>query len=204
MASNCPTDLDVQRLRSEIANLYTKVATEPDGEFHFHRGPAYAAAFLGYDAAELDALPAECSRSFAGIGNPHLIGPIHAGETVVDIGCGAGMDLLLAARRVGSSGRAIGIDMTAEMRDLARSAAAAADLRHVEVMEGDAISLPLPDASADVIISNGVLNLVPEKEKAFREIARVLRPGGRLQFADIIVGAPLSEDVRRNIDLWTA
>lgn len=204
MASNCPTDLDVQRLRSEIANLYTKVATEPDGEFHFHRGPAYAAAFLGYDAAELDALPAECSRSFAGIGNPHLIGPIHAGETVVDIGCGAGMDLLLAARRVGSSGRAIGIDMTAEMRDLARSAAAAADLRHVEVMEGDAISLPLPDASADVIISNGVLNLVPEKDKAFREIARVLRPGGRLQFADIIVGAPLSEDVRRNIDLWTA
>src|SRR5213080_1857194 len=200
MASNCPTDLDVLRLRSEIANLYTKVATEPDGEFHFHRGPAYAAAFLGYDAAELDALPAECSRSFAGIGNPHLIGPIHAGETVVDIGCGAGMDLLLAARRVGSSGRAIGIDMTAEMRDLARSAAAAADLRHVEVMEGDAISLPLPDASADVIISNGVLNLVPEKDKAFREIARVLRAGGRLQFADIIVGAPHSEDVRRNID----
>jgi SAM-dependent methyltransferase len=204
MAVNCPTDLDVQRLRSEISGLYAKVANEPDGQFHFHRGPGYAAAFLGYDATELEALPDECSRSFAGIGNPHLIGTIHAGETIVDIGCGAGMDLLLAARRVGSSGKAIGIDMTPDMRDRARSAAAAVGLRHVEVMEGDAISLPLPDASVDVVISNGVLNLVPEKDKAFREIVRVLRPGGRLQFADIVVQAPLSEDVRRNVDLWTA
>ena len=204
MATSCPTSLDVQRLRSEIASLYTRVASEPDGEFHFHRGPMYAAAFLGYDATELDALPAECSRSFAGIGNPHLIGPIHAGETVVDIGCGAGMDLLLAARRVGSNGRAIGIDMTPDMRDRARSAAAALALRHVEVIEGDATSLPLPDASTDVVISNGVLNLVPEKDKAFREIVRILRPGGRLQLADIVVQAPLSEDIRRNVDLWTA
>ena len=204
MATSCPTNLDVQRLRSEIASLYTRVASEPDGEFHFHRGPMYAAAFLGYDATELDALPAECSRSFAGIGNPHLIGPIHAGETVVDIGCGAGMDLLLAARRVGSNGRAIGIDMTPDMRDRARSAAAALALRHVEVIEGDATSLPLPDASTDVVISNGVLNLVPEKDKAFREIVRILRPGGRLQLADIVVQAPLSEDIRRNVDLWTA
>jgi arsenite methyltransferase len=204
MSTSCPIDLDVQRLRSEIASLYTRVASEPDGEFHFHRGPMYAAAFLGYSATELDALPAECSRSFAGIGNPHLIGPIHAGETVVDIGCGAGMDLLLAACRVGPNGRAIGIDMTPDMRDRARSAAAVLALRHVEVIEGDATSLPVPDASTDVVISNGVLNLVPEKDKAFREIVRILRPGGRLQLADIVVQAPLSEDIRRNVDLWTA
>jgi arsenite methyltransferase len=204
MATSCPVDLDVARLRSEIASLYTRVASEPDGEFHFHRGPKYAAEFLGYDATELEALPAECSRSFAGIGNPHLVGPIQAGETVVDIGCGGGMDLLLAARRVGPNGKAVGIDMTPEMRDRACSAAAVLGLRHVEVLEGDATSLPLPDASVDVVISNGVLNLVPEKDKAFREIVRILRPGGRLQLADIVVHAPLSEDVRRNVDLWTA
>jgi SAM-dependent methyltransferase len=118
----------------------------------------YAAAFLGYDAAELEALPAECSRSFAGVGNPHLIGPIHAGETVVDVGCGAGMDLLLAARRVGRAGKAVGVDMTARMLVQARSAAAAASLDQIEILEGDATTLPLPDASADVVISNGVLN----------------------------------------------
>ena len=204
MATSCPIDLDVRRLRSEIASLYTRVAIEPHAEFHFHRGPKYAAAVLGYDAAELDSLPAACSQSFAGIGNPHLIGPIHAGETVVDIGCGAGMDLLLAARRVGSDGKAIGVDMTPDMRDRARSAAATLALRQVEVMGGDATALPLADESADVVISNGVLNLVPEKDKALGEIFRILRPGGRLQLADIVVSAPLSEDIRRNIDLWTA
>src|SRR5512146_2449661 len=115
MATTCPVDLDVQRLRSEITSLYSKLADNPDGEFHFHRGPKYAAALLGYSACELESLPAECTQSFAGIGNPHLIGPIHAGETVADIGCGSGMDLLLAAVRVGLSGKAIGIDMTAEM-----------------------------------------------------------------------------------------
>ena len=173
MSTICPIDLDVQRLRSEIATLYTKVARDPDGEFHFHRGPEYAAAFLGYDYTELEALPAECSRSFAGIGNPHLIGPLQAGETVLDIGCGAGMDLMLAARRIGPNGKAIGIDMTPEMRDRARSAAEILGLDQVEVVEGDATSLPLPDASVDVVISNGVLNLVPEKEKAFADIVRI-------------------------------
>ena len=204
MSTICPIDLDVQRLRSEIATLYTKVARDPDGEFHFHRGPEYAAAFLGYDYTELEALPAECSRSFAGIGNPHLIGPLQAGETVLDIGCGAGMDLMLAARRIGPNGKAIGIDMTPEMRDRARSAAEILGLDQVEVVEGDATSLPLPDASVDVVISNGVLNLVPEKKKAFADIVRILRPGGRLHLADIAVRAPLSEAIRRNIDLWTA
>ncbi|MFB3918377.1 MAG: methyltransferase domain-containing protein [Terriglobales bacterium] len=204
MATCCPVDLDVARLRSEITTLYTRVAHDPDGEFHFHRGPEYAATFLGYDSAELQMLPAECSRSFAGIGNPHLIGPLKSGETVLDIGCGAGMDLLLAARHVGPSGKALGVDMTPEMRERARSAAAEIGFQHVEVIEGDATALPLPDNSVDVVISNGVLNLVPEKEKAFAEIVRVLRPGGRVQLADIVVEAPLSESTRRNVELWTA
>ena len=203
MAISCPIDLDTQALRSEVSKVYARVATDPDGDFHFHRGPAYAADFLGYDRDELAALPKECTASFAGIANPHSIAPSVQGETVLDIGCGAGTDLLLAARRVGPSGRAIGIDMTETMRDRARASAAAAGLTNVEVLPGDATTLPLPDASVDVVISNGVLNLVPEKDKAFAEIRRVLRPGGRLQLADIVVDADFGEDVRRNIDLWT-
>jgi arsenite methyltransferase len=203
MALACPVDLDTQLLRDEISNIYTRVAAHPEGNFHFHRGPAYAAEFLGYDAAELALLPAEATASFAGIGNPHAIAPLAAGETVLDIGCGAGTDLLLAARRVSPKGRAFGVEMTEAMVERARSAARAADLPQVEVLKGDATGLPLPDASVDVVISNGVLNLVPEKEKAFSEIVRVLRPGGRLQLADIAVEAELGDDVRRNIDLWT-
>ena len=203
MAIACPIDLDTQALRSEVSKVYSRVATDPDGDFHFHRGPAYAANLLGYDPDELAALPKECTASFAGIANPHMIAPIVRGETVLDIGCGAGTDLLLAARRVGPSGHAIGIDMTETMRDRARASALAAGLANVEVLRADATALPLPDASVDVVISNGVLNLVPEKDKAFAEIRRVLRPGGRLQLADIVLDAELGEDVRRNIDLWT-
>jgi ubiquinone/menaquinone biosynthesis C-methylase UbiE len=176
---------------------------EPDGKFHFHRGPAYAAEYLGYDAAELAALPAETTAPFAGIANPHRIGPIRAGETVLDIGCGAGMDLLLAARRVGPTGRALGVDMTDAMVERAGASARAAGLAQVEVRKGDATSLPVEDASVDVVISNGVINLVPEKERAFDEIVRVLKPGGRLQLGDILLDVDLSEDARRNIDLWT-
>lgn len=203
MAIACPVDLDTNLLRSEVSKVYSRVATDPGSDFHFHRGSAYAADFLGYDADELAALPAECTASFAGIGNPLTIAPILPGETVLDIGCGAGMDLLLAARRVGPSGHAIGLDMTGAMRDRACGSAAAVGLSNVEVHQADATSLPLPNASIDVVISNGVLNLVPEKEKAFAEIRRVLRPGGRLQLADIVLDAELGDDVRRNIDLWT-
>ena len=203
MGLACPVDFDTQLLRSEVSKMYSRVAAEPDGEYHFHRGPAYAAEFLGYDAADLATLPADCTASFAGIANPHRIAAIVPGETVLDIGCGAGMDLLLAAKRAAPSGRAIGVDMTEAMRDRARSSAAAAGLANVEVRQADATALPLPDSSVDVVISNGVLNLVPEKEKAFAEIWRVLRPGGRLQLGDIVLDAELDEDARRNIDLWT-
>ena len=203
MAIACPVDLDTKHLRFEVSNIYSRVVAEPDGKFHFHRGPAYAAECLGYDPGELAALPAETTAAFAGIANPHRIGPIHAGETVLDIGCGAGMDLLLAARRVGPTGLAIGVDMTDAMLERARASARAAGLTQVEVRQGDATALPVEDASVDVAISNGVINLVPEKELAFDEIVRVLKPGGRLQLADILLDTELSEDIRRNIDLWT-
>ncbi|HKW02321.1 MAG TPA: methyltransferase domain-containing protein [Vicinamibacterales bacterium] len=203
MPVTCPVNLDVVTLRSEIQAMYSRVATAPQGEFHFHRGSGYAATVLGYDAAELAELPADVTSSFAGIGNPHAIGRIPRGATVLDIGCGAGMDLLIAARRAGPKGRAIGVDMTEAMRERASQGAAACGLANVDILDGDATALPVADRSVDVVISNGVLNLVPEKGRAIAEIARVLKPGGRVQIADIILGEALSENALRNIDLWT-
>ncbi len=203
MAVTCPVDLDTRRLRDEVSSLYARVATDPSGSFHFHRGPKYAAERLGYDERELGSLPTLATASFAGVGNPLRIDPLKPGETVLDVGCGCGMDLLLAARRVGARGRAIGIDMTPEMLERAGAAAFAAGLSHVELHRGEAQSIPLPSETADAVISNGVLNLTPDKNEAFKEIARVLRPGGRLLLADIVVDSELSEGIRRNIDLWT-
>jgi arsenite methyltransferase len=203
MAVSCPIGFDVKSLRAEVQTMYARVAAAPDGEFHFHRGPRYAASMLGYNAAELAALPADVTSAFAGVANPHAIGRIAAGATVVDIGCGAGTDLLLAARRTGLTGRAIGVDMTEAMRQRAIQGAAACGLNNVEVRSGDATRLPVDDGAVDVVISNGVLNLVPEKERAVAEIARVLRPGGRAQIGDIIIGEVLPESALRDIDLWT-
>jgi arsenite methyltransferase len=203
MAVSCPIDFDVKTLRAEVQTMYSRVATSPDGEFHFHRGPQYAATMLGYDAAELAALPSSVTSSFAGVGNPHAVDRIPSGATVIDIGCGAGTDLLLAAHRVGASGHAIGVDMTEAMRRRAMLGAAACGLDRVDVRSGDATRLPIDDRSVDVVISNGVLNLVPEKERAIAEIARVLKPGGRVQIADIIIGEVLPDSALRDIDLWT-
>lgn len=203
MALMCPPDLDRARLRAEIMAIYGQVATSPEGDFHFHRGPAYAAERLGYDPHELALLPGEATASFAGVGNPLSIDPLVPGDTVVDIGCGAGMDLLLAARRLGPGGTAIGVDMTDAMLARAQRAADQAGLACVTLRKGDAGALPVDDAGASVIISNGVLNLAPDKSRAFGEIHRVLAPGGRLLLADIIVADELSEGIRQNIDLWT-
>jgi SAM-dependent methyltransferase len=199
---SCPTELDTDKLSFAVHDMYTRVAREPGGEFHFHRGPDYAARALGYDPAELAWLPERATRSFAGVGNPHSIVDIQPGETVLDIGSGAGTDLLLAARRTGPNGRAIGVDMTEEMIAACREAAREAGLEHVEVRKGDLHALPVEDASVDVVISNGVLNLAYDKERAFAEVFRVLRPGGRLQLADIVVKEELSESIRQDYELW--
>lgn len=202
MAITAPAALDAKQLREKVSRMYAQVATDPDGEFHFHRGPAYAANFLDYDADELKDLPAEATASFAGVGNPLAMGELSPGQTVLDVGCGAGMDLLLAARRVGPSGKAIGVDMTPAMMDRARRAARAAELENVELREGDAESLPAKDGETDVVISNGVINLTTDKQKAFSEIFRVLKSGGQLLLADIIGKEELAEEVREDIDLW--
>ncbi len=197
-------DLDTRRLREAIQAMYTRVATSPEGPFHFHRGPAYARSVLGYRAAMLAALPEEVTTAFSGIGNPLRMVRLRAGMTVVDVGCGAGLDLLLAARAVGKTGHAIGIEMTEAMAARARRGARAAGLENVDVRSGDAIALPVDAASADVVMSNGVLNLIPEKETAVREMYRVLKPGGQLLLADIALDTAVSDDARRDIDLWTA
>jgi SAM-dependent methyltransferase len=199
----CPVGLDVSTLRAEVQTIYARVAAAPDGPFHFHRGPRYAVERLGYEAAELTALPADVTASFAGVGNPHAMERIPEGTVVLDIGCGAGTDLLLAARRVGPRGRAIGVDMTEAMRRRAAAGAAACGLVNVDLRDGDATALPVDDRSIDVVISNGVLNLVPDKRRALAEIARVLKPGGRAQIADIVIGERLPESALRDIDLWT-
>lgn len=203
MAIACPIDLDTMKLRAEIQSIYARVASDPSGNFHFHRGPKYAAEFLGYDQGMLADLPNESTGSFAGVANPHRMGPIGEGSVVVDSGCGAGMDLLLAARSVGPTGRAIGVDMTEGMIAKASMAALEAGLNNVQVRLGDAMALPLDDNSVDVVISNGVLNLVPDKSIAYREVFRILKPRGRFLYGDIVVGSELSESIRRNIDLWT-
>ncbi len=197
-------DLDTARLRKAIQAMYTRVVTEPQATFHFHRGPEYAAAMLGYSVAARATLPDEVTTAFSGVGNPLRLGPLRTGMTVVDVGCGAGLDLLLAARAVGPRGRAIGIEMTEAMAGRARSGAQAASLENVEVRTGDAIALPVDTESVDVVISNGVLNLVPEKEAAAREMYRVLKSGAQLLLADIALDNPVSDEARRDIDLWTA
>jgi arsenite methyltransferase len=197
-------DLDTERLREAIQAIYTRVATSPEGAFHFHRGPEYAAVVLGYNAAVLATLPTDVTAAFSGIGNPLRITSLSKGMTVVDVGCGAGLDLLLAARAVGPSGHAIGVEMTAAMAARARSGARAAGLENVEVRSGDAVALPIDTELADVVISNGVLNLIPEKETAVREMHRVLKPGGTLLLADIALETEVSDAARRDIDLWTA
>lgn len=203
MATVCPVGFDKERLKSEVRATYSQVAENPEGEFHFHRGPAYAARLLGYEIEELNALPSGATAPFAGVGNPFKMDPLPTGGTVADIGSGAGMDCLLAARRVGKTGRVVGIDMTDAMLARARSAAAQAGMDQVRFEKGEITDLPLENAGVDVVISNGVFNLAPEKPPLFSELYRVVKPGGRVQFADIIIGTELSEDARNNIDLWT-
>ena len=194
--------VDVDVLRSEIEKTYTEVSTEPAKDFIFPTGRAWAED-LGYPEPELSRVPEATMKSFAGVANPHTLGRIDEGATVLDLGCGAGTDLLIAAQMVGPSGRVIGVDMTAPMLQRAGASAAEMGLTNVELHESLIESLPVPDASIDVVISNGVIDLVPDKDVVFDEIDRVLRPGGRLQIADVVIHTEVSEDARDRIDLWT-
>jgi arsenite methyltransferase len=205
MATTAPAGFDVASLREAIRTTYERVALDPSGVFHFHRGRAYAVDVLGYDPAELDALPIHATERFAGVGNPLQIGPIDPGETVLDHACGAGMDLLLAARRVGMTGRAIGVDITAGMRAVAQRAAYQAGLsERVTIRAGSYEDLPVLSGTIDVVVSNGVVNLAPDKRRVFSEIWRVLKPGGRLYMADVVVARELKLETRQQPELWAA
>ena len=195
-----PVDVDV--LRDEIRRTYTDVSTDPDQQFIFPTGRAWAQE-LGYPERELERVPDATVESFAGVANHWLLGRIEPGAVVLDLGCGAGTDLLIAAQMAGVDGRAIGVDMTPAMLERAAAGAREMGVANVELHESLIESLPLADASVDVVISNGVIDLVPDKEAVFAEIDRVLRPGGRLQIADVVIHTEVSEDARERIDLWT-
>lgn len=192
----------VKILRHEVQKEYTAVAGEPDRGYHFNTGRA-AAEITEYDPAWIEKVPPPVLESFAGTGNPFSMGELKPGEHVVDIGSGAGTDSFIAARMVGTDGHVIGVDMTPAMCQKAASAATEAGLQQLEFREGFAEALPVPDDWADVIVSNGVVNLCPNKELVFSEMLRVLRPGGRIQIADITVDVPVPEGAKRNVDLWT-
>jgi arsenite methyltransferase len=184
-----------------VEEMYTNVASRPGAVFHFPTG-RLACLFVGYPADQLDGLPGEATESFAGVGYPFAADVIHPGDAVLDIGSGSGTDTLIAAMLTGANGVVYGLDMTRAMREKLQRIVAAKQIGHVRVLEGNAEQIPLPDASIDVVTSNGVLNLVPDKRAAFGEIARVLKPGGRLQISDIALRVPVSEQSRADPQLW--
>jgi arsenite methyltransferase len=203
MTSEKPTfTLDLGSLRTAIQEEYQLVAVEPGRGFHFHTGRPLA-QMLGYRDHWLEGIPERAIESFAGTGNPFSIGELQPGENVVDVGSGAGLDSLIAARMVAPGGRVIGVDMTPAMLEKARRAAQAAEMGNLDFRQGYAESLPVDDNWAEVVISNGVLNLAPDKAAVLEEMARILKPGGRLQIGDIIVQKQVPDDAKAKIDLWT-
>jgi arsenite methyltransferase len=194
--------VDVETLKCEIKKTYASVSDEPDKDFIFPTGRAWALD-LGYPADLLERVPDSAAESFAGVANPFSLGPLEPGERVLDVGSGAGTDSLVAAQMVDPGGHVTGIDMTPEMLTKARASAAAMGVSNVEFLEGEAERLPFPDETFDVVSSNGVIDLIPDKDAVFAEIFRVLEPGGRIQIADVTIQVPVSEEGKRKIDLWT-
>ena len=193
---------DVDKLRDAVQAEYTVVAREPQRGFHFHTGRRLA-KIVEYESSWLEGIPEQSVESFAGTGNPFRAGALLVGERVIDVGCGAGLDSLIAAKMVGATGHVIGVDMTPAMLERARAAASQGNIANVEFREGYGEALPVPSGWADVVISNGALNLMPNKVAALSEMARVLKTGGRLQVADILVQRAVSDEAKRDIDLWT-
>jgi arsenite methyltransferase len=194
-------EIDVDLLKREIKKTYASVSDEPEKDFIFPTGRAWAED-LGYPD-ELTNVPDTAAESFAGVANPWAMGRLSAGERVLDLGSGAGTDSLIAAQMVGEQGHVTGVDMTPEMLAKASASAAKMGARNVEFVEAEAEHLPFPDASFDVVVSNGVIDLIPDKDAVFSELYRVLVPGGRIQIADVTIQNPVSAEGRRNIDLWT-
>jgi arsenite methyltransferase len=194
-------EIDVDLLKGEIKKTYSSVSQEPAKDFVFPTGRAWAED-LGYPE-ELANVPELAVESFAGVANPWQLGRLAPGERVLDLGSGAGTDSLIAAQMVGAGGVVTGIDMTPEMLTRARAAAAEMGAANVEFVEAEAERLPFADAGFDVVISNGVIDLIPDKDAVFAELHRVLAPGGRMQIADVTIQNPVSAEGRRNIDLWT-
>jgi SAM-dependent methyltransferase len=194
---------DVETLRQEIQKKYTEVATSPERTFHFHHGRPLA-QLLGYPMDRVDAMPTAAVESFAGVGNPFSVGSIPEGATVMDVGSGGGFDCFIAGQATGRNGKVIGVDMTDAMLARSRAAAKEMGLDQVEFRHGVAEELPVDDASVDIVISNGVINLCPDKHQVFRGIFRALKPGGRLFLADIVVHKPVPEGAKASVDLWTA
>jgi len=194
--------VDAIALREEVRTKYREVAVNPRGSFHFHTGRPLARR-LGYDEAVIARMPDSAIEAFAGVGNPFSLSALKAGERVVDLGSGGGFDCFVAAGQVGAEGHVVGVDMTEEMLARSRAAAAVMGLQQVAFRQGVIEDLPVEDGWADAVVSNGVINLCADKRRVFTEIMRVLRPGGRLQFADIASGKPVPEAAIRNIDLWT-
>ncbi len=197
-----PANVDRDQLRSQVQAKYTDVASQPELGFHFHTGRPLA-AMLGYTEEQIDWLPASTVESFAGTGNPLSAGALPEGATVLDLGCGAGFDTLLAARQVGPTGRVIAVDMTEAMLDKTRAGAEALGLANVEPRIGYAEALPVEDGEVDIVISNGVINLTPDKVATMAELSRVLKPAGRIQIADIVVHREVPQDAKDDIDLWS-
>lgn len=199
--STSPDVLDDISILDAVQELYEEVAARPTKEFHFPTGRS-SCLVLGYPEGELDGLPEEVVEPFAGVGYPFLADVIESGDTVVDVGSGSGVDAIIAARKTGSAGRVYGVDMTPAMIERAEENVREIGLENIELLDGHAEELPMLDASVDVVTSNGVFNLVPDKEKAFREVHRVLKPGGHIQIADIVLSEPASEESKANPELW--